>query len=228
VTKRLLDTDTLIEFFRKNPAVVSRTAEYLQEHEQLSIAIVTYYEVLRGLRYVNVEKQLQALESFVADNEIVPLDINAVQKAAEVYAALRTHGKLISEGDILIAGIALANNYVLVTNNTGPTIGCPACKSRIGWPRMTKNEMARRNFEYVELFTKEVLDDERFARRIPKGASVFFLPDNDPELCAANRKLAERAKKQGKKVVLVRIELVPKITFVPRLTVSRLPRATAN
>ena len=86
---------------------------------------------------------------------------------------------------------------------------------------MTENEMTRRNFEYAEIFTKEVLEDERFARRIPKGASVFFLPDNDPQLCAANRRRAQRAKKQGKKVVLVRIELVPKTTYVPRLTVQR-------
>ena len=91
---------------------------------------------------------------------------------------------------------------------------------------MTKTKMAQKNFEYAQLFTQEVLDNQRFARRIPKGASVFFLPDNDPELCAANLKLAERAKKQGKKVVLVRIELVPKMTFVPRMTVGRLQPTT--
>ena len=88
MNKRLLDTDTLIEFFRQNKAVISHVAAYLQDHDQLSIAIVTCYEVLRGLRYVNVEQQLQALESFVGDNEILPLDKAAVQKAAEVYAAL--------------------------------------------------------------------------------------------------------------------------------------------
>ena len=117
MNKRLLDTDTLIEFFRQNKAVISHVAAYLQDHDQLSITIITYYEVLRGLRYVNVEQQLQALESFVADNEILPLDKAAVQKAAEVYAALRRQGNLISEGDILIAGTALANDCVLVTNN---------------------------------------------------------------------------------------------------------------
>jgi tRNA(fMet)-specific endonuclease VapC len=117
VSKRLLDTDTLIEFFRKHSAVVSRVAEYLQEFDRLSISIVTYYEVLRGLRYVNIDPQLKALEEFAADNEILPLDIAAVQKAAEVYAILRKQGNLISEGDILIAGTALANDCSLVTNN---------------------------------------------------------------------------------------------------------------
>ena len=87
---------------------------------------------------------------------------------------------------------------------------------------MTKSEMVKRNFEYTQLFTQELLENEALARRIPKGAAVYFLPDSDPELAAANRKLAQRARKQGKKVVLVRIELVPKMTYVPRLTVQRV------
>jgi hypothetical protein len=86
---------------------------------------------------------------------------------------------------------------------------------------MTKNEMAEKNLEYFQLFTQEILENEGLARRIPKGASVYFIPDNNPELAAANRKRAQRARKQGKKVVLVRIELIPKMTYVPRLTVQR-------
>ncbi len=87
---------------------------------------------------------------------------------------------------------------------------------------MTKSEMVKRNFEYTQLFTQELLENEALARRIPRGATVYFLPDSDPELAATNRKLAQRAKRQGKKVVLVRIELVPKTTYVPRLTVQRV------
>lgn len=119
VKKRLIDTDVLTAFFRNHPAVVARAAAYLQEHDRLSIAMVTYYEVLRGLRYLNAAAQLRALESFVADNAILPVDTAAAQKAAEVYAALRTQGQVIGEGDILIADIALANDCVLVTNNVG-------------------------------------------------------------------------------------------------------------
>ncbi len=93
---------------------------------------------------------------------------------------------------------------------------------------MTDKEMARRNFEYLELFTQEILEDEKFARRVPKGATVFFIPDNDPELATINRRRAQRAKKEGKKVVLVRIELIPRTMYVPRLSVQRLPRATTT
>ena len=118
VDKRLLDTDTVIEFFRKNPVVADRVAGYLEHHERLSIAIITYYEVLRGLKYLMVDKQLRAFENFAADSEILPVDLDAARKAAEVYAGLRKQGQLISEADILIAGVALVNNCILVTNNT--------------------------------------------------------------------------------------------------------------
>jgi tRNA(fMet)-specific endonuclease VapC len=36
----------------------------------------------------------------------------------DIYAALRKNGVLIDDIDILIAGIALANNLMLVTHNT--------------------------------------------------------------------------------------------------------------
>ncbi len=115
--KHLLDTDILSAFFRNRRQVVNQIANYLDEHDRLSITIITYYEVLRGLRYVNATRQLHDLENFVADNEVLPLDTQSVKRAAEVYAILRQQGQLISEGDLLIAGIALANNCVLVTNN---------------------------------------------------------------------------------------------------------------
>jgi len=86
---------------------------------------------------------------------------------------------------------------------------------------MKKTEIARKNLEYFELLTQELLENDALARRVPRGASVYFLPDSDPELASLNRKSAVRARRQGKKVVLVRIELIPKTTFVPRLTVER-------
>lgn len=69
-----------------------------------------------------------------------------------------------------------------------------------------------------------MLENESFAKRIPKGAAVFVLPENDPELAAANRKMAQRARKEGKKVVLVRLELVPKTAYIPQLTVLKPTR----
>ena len=48
---------------------------------------------------------------------------------------------------------------------------------------------------------------------------MIFLPENDPELSRANRRLAQTIRKQGRKVALVKITLVPEIVTIykPRL-----------
>jgi len=89
---------------------------------------------------------------------------------------------------------------------------------------MTRSEIARKNLALMEIFTQEIIENENLARKIPKGAAVFILPENDPELAAANRELAQRAGRQGKKVVLVQMELVPKTTYIPQLTVLKSTR----
>jgi hypothetical protein len=89
---------------------------------------------------------------------------------------------------------------------------------------MNQPEMARKNLELMELFTQEMLDNEELARSIPKGAAVFILPDNDRELAAANRKLAQQARKAGKRAVTVRLKLVPRTTYVPSMTVVKSTR----
>jgi hypothetical protein len=89
---------------------------------------------------------------------------------------------------------------------------------------MNPTELARKNLELMELFTQEMLDNEELARSIPKGAAVFILPDNDPELATANRKLAQQVRRAGKKAVTVRLALVPRTTYVPTLTVMKSAR----
>ncbi len=125
VRKRLLDTDILTYFFRRHPQVVANVASYLQTHERLSLSIISYYELLRGLRYVQARRHLNELEHFIDDSDILPLSIAAADKAADIYAALRRQGALIGEADILIAGIALAHDAVLVTNNVSHSARVP-------------------------------------------------------------------------------------------------------
>lgn len=117
VKKRLLDTDILTFYFRSHATVVQHAVAYLHQHDSLTISSITYYEILRGLRYINATRQIRDLAHFVADNEVLPLNERAIDHAADVYVHLRQAGRLINESDILIAGIALANDCVLVTNN---------------------------------------------------------------------------------------------------------------
>ena len=48
---------------------------------------------------------------------MIEIDKDTVQSAADIYVHLRKEGMLISQADILIAGVAKSRNLVLVTNN---------------------------------------------------------------------------------------------------------------
>ncbi|MFQ5859426.1 MAG: type II toxin-antitoxin system VapC family toxin [Anaerolineae bacterium] len=116
--RRMLDTDTLSYMLKGREPVASRAKAYIVEHGGISISAITFYEVLRGLRFVDATRQLQAFEDFARTNEIFPLDVRVCRRAADIYADLRRAGNLIEDADLLIAATALANDCVLVTNNT--------------------------------------------------------------------------------------------------------------
>jgi hypothetical protein len=61
-------------------------------------------------------------------------------------------------------------------------------------------------------------------QKIPKGAQVIFLPENDRELSRANLWLAQTVRKQGGKVALIKITLVPQVVTVctPRLEFAQV------
>jgi len=85
----LLDTDVLSLYLRQGGiAIVDHCRRYIQRYGRLTLGILTYYEVVSGLRYRDARKQLDAFHRFVARNI-----------------------------DLLIAGIALVHGLVLVTRN---------------------------------------------------------------------------------------------------------------
>ncbi|MEH2465160.1 PIN domain-containing protein [Nostoc sp.] len=49
---------------------------------------------------------------------VVPLTDPALKKYGELKAELRRIGQTVAEFDLLIASVAVAENYTLVTNNT--------------------------------------------------------------------------------------------------------------
>lgn len=113
----LVDTDILSMFFRGNQAVVSCFELYLNEHRQINLSIVTYYEILSGLKHRDAQKQLTLFLEFAAQNIILPLTEESVTFSANIYATLRRDGTPVDDIDLLIAGVALANDLVLVTHN---------------------------------------------------------------------------------------------------------------
>jgi len=113
----LLDTNILIAFLRGEHNVVAKVEAYLEEFDMLSLSIITYYEILRGLKCIGNEKKVRSFEGLIDKSEIIMLDREIIDKASEIYAELMRRGELIEDADILIAASCLVKGMVLVTDN---------------------------------------------------------------------------------------------------------------
>ena len=113
----LIDTNILSFFFRNHSLVVERCQAYLNDHDKINISIITYYEIVSGLKHRDAQKQLTSFQEFVSYNTVLPLSTSSATISADIYANLRNKGMPIDDIDILIAGIAIANHLIIVTNN---------------------------------------------------------------------------------------------------------------
>ena len=113
----LLDTDILSLFFRNHSNVVKSCKIYLQEYGQLNFSLITYYEILSGLKHRDAHKQLEKFSAFSKLNKIIVLTEESIKISAEIYADLRKKGTPVDDIDLLIAGVAIANNLVLISHN---------------------------------------------------------------------------------------------------------------
>lgn len=114
----LVDTDILSFFFKGHPSVVAHFNAYSQQYATINLSIITYYEIVSGLKHRDASNKLERFLQFAAQNTVLPLTKEAATRAAEHYATLCKQGKPLDDIDLLIAGIALTNKLVLVTRNT--------------------------------------------------------------------------------------------------------------
>lgn len=113
----LIDTDIVSYFLKGNQKVYIKFQEYLQNYDRIAISIITYYEIKSGLTFKTAGKQLEIFERFCKEVNVLNLTEESINYSAQLYAVQRNSGKAIDDIDLLIAGIALANGLVLVTNN---------------------------------------------------------------------------------------------------------------
>ena len=112
-----LDTNIITAFLKNDLRVVQRVSDYLELFEKLTINIISYYKILRGLKDLGNEEKLKRFEGFIQENELVSIRKETVEKAAEIYAYLKKEGNLIEDADILMASTAIVEDLVLITNN---------------------------------------------------------------------------------------------------------------
>lgn len=114
----ILDTDTVSEYLRRNERVIDKVAQYLREFGRLNMGVITYYEILSGLRYKDARSQLSRFESFASKSNVISLTPEMAVEASAIQASLRSMGQEIGHTDTLIAGTAVVSGLTLITNNT--------------------------------------------------------------------------------------------------------------
>ncbi|WP_194975703.1 type II toxin-antitoxin system VapC family toxin [Aquiflexum lacus] len=117
MNKALFDTDIISFFLKGEELVVKNVNLYLRHFGYLNISIITYYEIVSGLLAKKAVQQLNIFEKFISKNRIIFLTESSANIASEIYASLRVSGNTVDDIDLLIAGIAIENELVLITNN---------------------------------------------------------------------------------------------------------------
>ncbi len=115
----LLDTDILTEVFKlRNQTVAANAAAYLQQHGQLAMSAMTWFEVIRGLRHKRASKSLKRFELLCAQMLIIPISGDVLDATADLWVDARDGGHPQRDADLIIAATALVHNRTLVTGNT--------------------------------------------------------------------------------------------------------------
>lgn len=118
MNRSLIDTDILSYFLKgDNKRVTKNFEQYLKEYPKILISEITYFEILAGLSFKKASKQKEEFEIFISTCDILKLSTRSLRTSANIYASLREKGITIGTPDLLIAGVAIANQLTLVTNN---------------------------------------------------------------------------------------------------------------
>lgn len=113
----LLDSNTLIDFFKNTGAVRQRMAQ----HKDIDLRLCTpvLWELLAGAFMAqNGSSQLSRLKELENRLTVLPFDLDSARQAAKTSAHLERIGTPIGTVDTMISGIALAHDLTIVTRNT--------------------------------------------------------------------------------------------------------------
>jgi tRNA(fMet)-specific endonuclease VapC len=114
----LLDTNTLIDFFKGHPKVAEHL--FAVPPGEVAISSVSRYEIEVGIaKSAQSAKLRKQFDTFLAAVSELPFDRSATRAAAAVRVDLEKRGLPIGPLDNLIAGVAFAHRATLVTRNTG-------------------------------------------------------------------------------------------------------------
>ena len=118
-----LDTSALVGALAEPYHSFDRLRAFVDEGHRVGLASIALYEWLRGPRTAT---ELRAQEDLFPSATVVPFEVEAARRAAELYSSLsRSRGRA---ADLAIAACALVNEAALWTLNPKDFSDVPGLK----------------------------------------------------------------------------------------------------
>jgi len=116
--KYLLDTCVVSDFFKGEKGTLERFLEI--DSNDLSISDISVMEVIFGLELNHAAQQRleQPFYELLQRIHRAPFDPDAARESGRIRACLKKNGNPVGPYDLLIAGTAMAGNFILITANT--------------------------------------------------------------------------------------------------------------
>ena len=98
---------------------VEQTQKVISQKDILLTTQINMYEVMRGIFYRGHScNKIFAVQELFENMRVLPMNEDSIIKSAEIFAALRKKGQIISDCDCLTAGIALSHGIkTIITRN---------------------------------------------------------------------------------------------------------------
>ena len=108
----IFDTSLLVDAIRKKKEARNLIESY-SKNERIATTVINKYELLRGVP----EKEVGLVSEWLSQFVIYEFEEPALRETITAFKKLASKGKMVSELDVLIAGITAANDEVLVTRD---------------------------------------------------------------------------------------------------------------
>lgn len=125
-----LDTNVAIGFLTGHPLIRARFAEALGRSEEIMVSAIVAFELEYGAAWSDrPESNRAGLQEFFRMVSVAPFGPEAAQSSGEIRAHLRRVGTPVGPYDLLIAGHALSERALLITNNIREFSRIPGLKT---------------------------------------------------------------------------------------------------
>jgi len=113
-----LDSNIISFYLRDNAIVIANIEKIISDGNSIVIPPIVYYEVKRGLKFINAVKKMKEFEALCELFPVGELGDYLLEESIDIYVQEKKAGRNTEDADIFIASFCIHNNYILVTDNT--------------------------------------------------------------------------------------------------------------